>query len=542
MFSANRIVPIRLLSTVVATALLLSVSSYAQESSLMTSSTTIKPNTPEAFSYAPPLTELQHQQLIDRLLALRHQIAGSKPPVSPGPQVQVSVPSAPETKVVELQEDALSPTSPGDFVIGNNKSYTPVGDGRSSVAEPAIANSGAHWFGTMNWSRGYSNNAGGTWTAIADDAGPADAPFFCCDQDAVHDHGRDVSIWSELFVDSGLTTGVVRLHVRNLHNTADACTYDINGGAGVLYDYPHLGLGNNYIYLTTNTITNGSWTGATVWRYNLDQIASCVNAGGNVFNWTGSVGQVVWVPARSTTDTMYLVTIENGSQNRYFWWPENSNSIFWNVLNVESSNFGGATCVGGKSGNNWMGDTLSTSAIGFQVRTTVAQDNGQQYLATYYTVNANGTGRPQAYAAGTIVQTSNISSGGVLGFADIFNSGACFGFPDAASNARGDIGLVIGFGSSTSGGGAAQGYAGISDDYSRSGIRGYFQTVFLTAAADDNPSRYGDFLTARTQEPADLAFIGTNYGLLAGGVNVRMSEFLRRRYYTGWQQRHNIGN
>ena len=507
-----------------------------------TAASLLRPDGQEAYYHTLPLTEQEHEQMINNLLAMRQRIAAMKPSLALGPASPASVPSAPETNAAELNSDLQTPVLAGDFVLGTNPKYTPVGDGRSSVAEPSIANSGSHWFGTMNWNRAYSNNAGATWTVIADDAGPADAPFFCCDQDAVHDHGRDVTIWSELFLDANQITGPIRLHVRNSANTADSCTYTLDGGTGILYDYPKIAMGNNYIYITANQINNGvSWAGAVVWRYNLDQMAACQSVNGNVFTWTGSVGQVVWTPARSTTDTMYLVTIENGSQNRYFWWPENSNSIFWNVVNVESSNFGQATCTGGRSGNNWMGDFLSTSSIGFQTRTTVAQDNGRQYLATYYTVNANGTGRPQAYVAGTIVATDNISSSGVLNFADIFNGSACFGFADVASNARGDIGVVLGFGSSSTGGGAAQGYAAISDDYTRGTIRGYFQTVFLTAAADDNPSRYGDYLTARTQEPADLAFIGTNYGLLSGGINVRFSEFLRGRYYTGWFNRHRLG-
>lgn len=524
----------------VASFVLCSLGAYAQSGSRTATESVLRPNGPEAYYYMSPLTPEQHQMMIDNLLALRHRIAAQKPPITSGPQQELSVPRAPETTAA-LPDSPTAPT-PSAFYLGTNAKYTPIGDGRSSVPEPAIGNSGSHWFGTMNWNRAYSNNAGGTWITIPDDSGPADAPFFCCDQDAIHDHGRDVTVWSELFLDAAQITGVIRLHVRNSANTADSCTYDLNGGTGVLFDYPHLGMGNNFIYITANTIQNGnSWTGAVVWRYPLDQLAACQNLTGSVFNWTGNVGQVVWVPARSTTDTMYLVTIENASQNRYFWWPENSNSIFWNVLNVEGSNFGQATCTGGKSNSNWMGDFLSTSAIGFQIRTTVAQDNGEQYLATYYTVNANGPGRPQAYVAGTIVATDNISSSGVLALPDIFNGSACFGFPDVTANARGDIGLVIGFGSSSTGGGAAQGYAAISDDYTRGSLRGFFATVFLTAAADDNPSRYGDYLTARTQEPADLAFIGTNYGLLAGAVNVRISEFLRGRYYTGWLNRHKLG-
>src|SRR5207248_1455899 len=105
-----------------------------------------------------------------------------------------------------------------------------------------------------------------TWTAIADDAGPTDAPFFCCDQDAVHDHGRDVTIYMLLYLDGNQTTGALRLFVRNNANTANSCSYTIDPGAGTLLDYPHLGLGNNYLYVTTNNITNfgNNWGGAQV--------------------------------------------------------------------------------------------------------------------------------------------------------------------------------------------------------------------------------------------------------------------------------------
>jgi hypothetical protein len=386
----------------------------------------------------------------------------------------------------------------------------------------------------MNWNRAYSLNAGVNWTRIPDDNGPADAPFFCCDQDVIHDHGRDVTMYSVLYVDSALTTGALRLYVRNRNNKSDSCSYTFDPGSGTLLDYPHLGLGNNYIYFTTNTITNGGWAGAQVSRYNLDQIASCQQAGGNSFTWTGSVGQVVWTPARSTTDTMYLVTIEDASDLRYFWWPESGSSIFWTgPVGVESSNFGTATCTGGTSGNNWMGDPLSTSGIGFQVRTTVAQDNGTPYLATYYTVAANG-GHPQAYSAGVITRTPDLT---VLALPDIWNGSACFGFPDVSANARGDIGLSIGFGSSSSGGGPVQGYVAISDDYSRSGLSGFFGSVFLATAADDNPSRYGDYLTTRVEDPADLTFLATSYSLNFGQVNVRVGEFMRGRYAQAWIDR-----
>jgi hypothetical protein len=516
-----------------------SIVAHAQEART-TTSTTLSPNGPEAFSNAPLLTPEQHQALYEKLLAQRLAIASMNPPVLPGPAGQTVLSNTRETTIDTGGEEVEKLVNPPDFVIGKNASYPIIGDGASLTSEPAVANSGKNWFVTRNWSRGYSTNAGGVFTGIPDDNGPADAPFFCCDQDAIEDHGRDKILWSELFVDDALLTGVIRIHVRNKNNLVDNCTYDLNGGAGVLYDYPHLGLGNNFIYITANRITNGNaWTGAIVWRFNLDQIAACQNASGSVFVWTGQVGQRVWVPARGTTDTMFLVTIETTSQNRYFWWHENSNSISNKLLTVGTSNFGAATCIGGVGNANWMQNTLSTSAIGFQIRSAVGQDNRIPYLATYYTVNANGAGRPQAYAAGTIVQTTNMT---LLNTADIFNSSACFGFPDVTANSRGDLGLSIAFGSSTprSGGdtGPVQGYVAISDDYSRgSNHSGFFETVFLCASGDRNPTRYGDYLTARVQEPVDIAFIATSYANSGGSANTRVCEFLRGRYNQAYLDR-----
>jgi membrane-bound inhibitor of C-type lysozyme len=511
---------------------------FAQNVRIQSQTYILQPDGPGAGAEVAPLTPAQHQQLYQGLLDRRHAIASMKGGLALGPaDAEELASSVRETKVAVASDstDVQAPT-PGSLYIGRNSIYNVVGDGQSLTAEPAIANSGAKWIGTQNWSRAYSLNSGSTWTAIPDDAGPSDAPLFCCDQDAVHDHGRDVTIYSILFINSAATTGAVRLYVRNAANTGNSCTYTIDPGAGTLLDYPHLGLGNNYLYLTANVISGSgtTWSGARVYRYNLDQVATCASATTNVITWTGSVGQVVWTPARSTTDTMYLVTIENTTQNRYFSWPESSTSMTSTVITVGSSNYGAATCKGGTSNSNWMQDTLSTASIGFQIRSALAQDHGVEYLATYYTVNANGASRPQAYSAGTIVQTSNMT---LLNRADIFSTTTCFGFPDVAANSRGDLGISIAFGSSKTGGTAAQGYVGISDDYSRGSTRGSFGTVVLTASGNDNTIRYGDYLTTRVQEPVDTAFIASSYADQGGLPNVRFVEFMRQRYQQAYLDR-----
>jgi hypothetical protein len=521
---------------VIAALCLFSMFAFAQEI-IQSEAGILQPDGPGTNANVTPLTPEQHQMLYEQLLARRHAIASMKGPLAVGPaRAEDLARAVPETHIAFASDnsDGLTPL-PGDFYIGRNSTYAIVGDGRSLTAEPAIANSGAKWLGTQNWSRGYSNDDGGTWTAISDDTGPPDAPFFCCDQDAFHDHGRDVTIYSILFINSAATTGAVRLYVRNAANTGNTCSYTIDPGSGVLLDYPHLALGNNFLYLTANVITGPSWTGARVYRLNLDQVALCMTVTNtNTITWTGSVGQVVWTPARSTTDTMYLVTIENTTQNRYFAWKESSSSMTNALITVGSSNYGAATCTGGLNGANWMQDTLSTSSIGFQIRSAVGQDHGVQYLGTYWTVNANGSGRPQAYAAGAIVQTSNMT---LLNRSDIFSSTVCYGFPDVAGNSRGDLGLSIAAGSSRTGGSAVQGYVGISDDYSRGSTRGFFGTVVLAASGNDNPTRYGDFLTARVQEPVDTAFSASSYADQGGVPNTHFVEFVRGRYKQAYLDR-----
>ena len=508
-----------------------------QTTTIESETAVLLPDVPGQLINAPQLTPAQHQMLYQGYLARRHAIASLKAPLALGPSDKdMLVFSVPETAAVDTSESTnIQAPTPGTLFIGRNSVYNVVGDGRSTTAEPSIANSGAKWIGTQNWSRAFSLNSGSTWTAIPDDTGPADAPFFCCDQDAIHDHGRDVTIYSILFLDSAQITGAVRLYVRNAANTGNSCSYTIDPGAGKLLDYPHVAVGNNFLYLTANVITNGnSWTGARIYRLNLDQVATCVSATTNTITWTGSVGQVVWTPARSTTDTMYMVTIENTTQNRYFKWLESSPSMTSSLVTIGSSNYGTATCTGGTGSHNWMADPLSTSSTGFQVRSALAQDHGVQYLATYYTVNANGTARPQAYAAGAIVQTSNMT---LLNRADIFSTTTCFGFPDVAANSRGDLGLSIAFGSSKTGGSAVQGYVGISDDYSRGTTRGFFGTVTLVASGNTNPTRYGDFLTARVQEPVDVAFIASSYADSSGVSNTRFVEFMRQRYQQAYVDR-----
>jgi len=239
----------------------------------------VQPDGPGSRADVAPLSAAQHQQMYDNLIALRHRVAASSL-AAPAAAAGLSPTAHPSTPAASFQAATMDASSavlpaPGAMYIPLNKAYTPVGDGRSFTAEPSIGNSGAKWLATMNWNRAYSTNNGSTWTVMADDSGPADAPFFCCDQDVIHDHGRDVTFRSNLFLNSSQTNSAIRIYVRSNNNLVDNCSYTLDVGT-VLFDYPHLGIGNDFLYLTTNNInSNGTWGGAEVWRFNLDQMEQC---------------------------------------------------------------------------------------------------------------------------------------------------------------------------------------------------------------------------------------------------------------------------
>lgn len=116
-------------------------------------------------------------------------------------------------------------------------------------------------------------------------------------------------------------------------------------------------------------------------------------------------------------------------------------------------------------------------------------------------------------------------------------SSVCFGYPDVTANSRGDLGLIVGVGGSSTGGSAAVSSIGISDDYSRSGFRGFFGSVSTCATATDQGSRWGDYLTARVQEPVDTAFIAAGFGVVSGVGKTHVCEYMRGRYAQAYLDR-----
>lgn len=218
---------------------------------------------------------------------------------------------------------APSAQAPGDLIIGRNNANTVAntntcGTG-STLAEPASANEGRNVYYTGNLRhQEFSTNGGSTWTcAAAYPAGPAAAPTAFGDTDVIYDHSRGVTFHSVIYVNAALTDGVVRIFVRRDIAQADNCSYtiDFDPTANVVPDYyPHLGLSNDFLYLTVNRQGGSGFVGATIRRLPIDQMFDCVTAGGQIINFANGGSTRILVPGNGARDVMYLAWVNTTSQ------------------------------------------------------------------------------------------------------------------------------------------------------------------------------------------------------------------------------------
>jgi hypothetical protein len=441
--------------------------------------------------------------------------------------------------------------TPGNFVVGKNVLNTRADESTcgtgSTLAEPAAANEGRYVYYTGNLRhQEYSTDGGTTWTcAAAYPAGPTEAPTAFGDTDVIYDRARGVTFHSVLYVktDTGgnITNGIIRLFVRRNINLADNCFYDVDTSpsvTNVLDDYPHLGLSNDFLYISANRLQKpgNTWLGAYVERDNLDQLADCATVDFSWNNFTNASGQRILTPAPNVTDVMYFGWVETTTSWRVFAWPDSGGAT--SVLkSVGTMTFGNPDCRGGTNNADWA-DALGSSIAGFNARTAVGNDYVSLWIQT-----AADASHPQAHIHGAVfrVGTSNTSLN-LVQQPVVWNSTNCFGIPIANTNDRGDIALATAFGGRAGGGGSAAGTAVIMRDEFSPGPGTFSFAMIASGTHNRTDARYGDYFTVRRNTPCGLWFDATGYALNGGtalsNVNARYAEFGRQRdrqCYDAWK-------
>jgi hypothetical protein len=467
-------------------------------------------------SPAALLDAASRESLEARYLTLRERVTALQPAPTPADAADLAASGRP----IRIEAASEVTTIRKNFVNTRAQAVS------STLAETAAANDQREVLYAGNTYLSRSLDSGVTWSALTYPAGPAEAPTACCDGDVVHHAPTDTTFNIMLYVNAALTNGNIRIFVRRGSNNPADCTYLIDpGGAAnnVLPDYPHIAVSNGFLYLSTNSIQNGTtWIGSQMRRFNVAQMSNCQSTTTNTFTYTGSVGQRVFTPAEGATTTMMWGTLDSATVFRVFKWPESTTTVTQTTKSVNASAFNNPDCRGGTGNFDFIERSTSTSIAGFRMRGAIAGANTQWLWHS----SAIG-GQTQAHLRGLVVNTTTLAT---VAQPLVFNNGFCIGYPALGGNSDGEFALSVAAGGRAGGGGtAAQGYVSV-DDSSTAGF--FFAVISRTASGTHNRTdgRFGDYFTVRNSDRCARTWVATNYALSGGNtlpahVNARYIEF-----------------
>jgi hypothetical protein len=206
---------------------------------------------------------------------------------------------------------------------------------KSSTFEPSVAMNGQLIFYTGNWMAAKSVDGGITWTFVD--------PFldflsFCCDQDVIYSPTADRFIWyRQGILNPGSSSNTGRLcFSQNLSSFSCVSfaksTFEVfNAASKVFFDYPHLGLTNKYLHLSSNYFLNDAnyATGSLVFRLNLELLVS----GSISVSYSTRTNEATLTPVSSgTSNTMYYGVNAVFPYMMVLSWPDDSNSLFQTIV------------------------------------------------------------------------------------------------------------------------------------------------------------------------------------------------------------------
>lgn len=409
---------------------------------------------------------------------------------------------------------------PPGVVLFNNIGLSDVdtSEQTSSVGEPSIANNGREILVTGNWYGTRSLDNGATWEYLSPyNYFPPAAGGFCCDQVVLYDPSRDLTFWLLQYAEAG-NTNVLRLAVKRgatLGNSVwhwwDFQPVQVNNAwTNLWFDYPDLGLSNDYLYMTSNAFVGEDFARAVVFRLPLDQLEAGGSLDYNVWSTTqnGSIRC-----AQGARDTMYFASHNRLDQMRVWTWRENDAQASMNNVNVSAWNEG-SYVARGPDNRNWL-----SRADG---RITGAWV-GNGLLGVMWTANSRGS-RPNPHVRVVLLRENNKQR---LSEPDIWSSTSAYAYPAACPNDRGHVGITLFMSSSSV---APSHVVGIMDDISFPGW-----SLQGTRNGTNGPSdqKWGDYLTCRRHSPDGLSWIATGFTLQGGtdrrNVEPRVVHFGRQR-------------
>lgn len=388
------------------------------------------------YSQAIPEITAEQQATFDRMDARRERAYKAlNASLEPNPNHPVESPKYYTMVNGQFKSDETTPDNEekadSAAIFFRNTDVAPAGASQSVINEPAHAQIGKNVFYTGNWYAARSANAGTSFTYVNPSA---DFPSFCCDQDVVHDVSRNLIIWYRQGSMSSTGTNQVKLGVSTnggvsfLVYTWSATTFDASL-TNRWFDYPHLAVSNNYLYLVTNVFNAADiQTNRQIIRMPLEALQT--GAGFNYYRYTLPAGATI-TPVQGATTTMYFGSAESSAGTfRVYSWPENTTamtSIARTIPAYTATNRDGTCTV--PNGRNPCGRADSRVTAGWLAK---------GIIGFYWNVKQGG-GFPYPYINAATFRESDKA---YLSRPYIWYSGGAWMYGAAAPNIRGDLGIA----------------------------------------------------------------------------------------------------
>jgi hypothetical protein len=364
----------------------------------------------------------------------------------------------------------------------------------SNIDEPTVAAAGRQVFVTGNWFASRSGNSGGSWTHVDPFTTlPSAAGGFCCDQVALFDPSRGTWIWILQYIEQG-GGNVFRVAVAKSSSGPwawwDFAPIQLNAQwTNMWFDYPDAALSANHLYITFNAFnTAGNWLRAFVFKLPLADLAGRQNLS---YQWWTTTTHGSLRLTRGATTSMYFASHNAGRVLRIFCWPDGAGNI--TSFDVTTSAWSaGPYNAAGPGGNNWLARADS--------RITGAWLSGRQ-VGFMWTASTRA-GRPRPYVKVAVV---DVQTQAIVEEPDIWSQTGTWGYPAAAVNSNGNVGISLFYGSSQR-----------HPTHVVGCRKGNAWDVVGTATSTHGPSMLGDYLCCHAHPARAGSWAASGYTLQGG--------------------------
>jgi hypothetical protein len=371
-------------------------------------------------------------------------------------------------------------------------------------------------FATYNWYSGRSTDAGATWAYTQPDTlfPQVNGMNFCCDQDTIYDPSRDLTFWLIQYSANGTTGNVQRLAIAKgataLANNSwyyydfrpeDHC--DGNDQDGDWFDFPHLSLSNNFLYLASNAFRSrsaatdaGEFRCTTILRLPLTEMSNAVGfsyQSNNTF-WTDTGEFFSYTATQGATGTMYFTRHVNTTTMQVWTWPESSTTP--TAVNVSHASYGTGAYTCSFSGRNPCGREDDRHITGWV---------GEGVVGWMWDAPGGASGLGTFNFPHVRVIRMNEGNKAVLQDQAIWNAGHAWIMPSVGINARGHIGGTV----FTAGGSAHPGCFTFLDDDLVGGLVPLTNFFVQSGTGSGDQDRWGDYLRTRKGGQLPNQWVGT---------------------------------